>query len=106
MSAERLREAARLIRERAQAATPGPWHTINQYVWRDGADQCPGESPVVRDGVETEADAEHIASWHPVVALAVADLLDALAGEPVLYEDNPVVRKALAVADAYLGGAE
>jgi hypothetical protein len=55
----------------------------------------------------TEERAEHVASWHPAVALAVADLLDELArkcdlvtGGHICFEDEVA---ALAVATAYLG---
>jgi hypothetical protein len=55
-------------------------------------------------------DAEHIASWHPAVALAVADWLDSLV-DAMTNPDAPnsgvstdrEERHALAVARAYLG---
>ena len=49
-----------------------------------------------------EQDAEHIASWHPAVALAVADMLDDAAA---YYEGWPnfVPDRVLDVAQAYLG---
>lgn len=60
-------------------------------------------------GPQEQADAAHIASWHPAIALAVADWLDFQAeverrlGGPD-YE-TPANHPALAVADAYLGSA-
>lgn len=90
---EELREAARLMRERAQMATPSPWRESgvdgNRYAalvadqphpdrmkgggwqWDEGYGGCLiGESLMATDRA-------YIASWHPAVALAVADWLDA-----------------------------
>ena len=134
MSAERLREAATLMRERAEAARPGPWwiHDDNDcdIWWGDQAavravDQDTRALRPLMSDAEIEAtwdhagcvigsdvdraeDAAHIASWHPVVALAVADLLDAVAlvadhYPPLEIRPDSVASKALAVADAYLG---
>lgn len=84
-AAEELRAAARLMRERAEAAPAGPW-----YVYETTTHRCVGTNGVVRDrrnykrkrqvGYATEATPEfanHAASWHPAVALAVADWLEA-----------------------------
>lgn len=76
MSADLLREAAALMRQRAEAATPGPWERrwgFPAYV------SGPGPTVTINDltGDTEIEDAEHIASWHPAVALAVADWLDA-----------------------------
>jgi hypothetical protein len=50
------------------------------------------------------ADAAHIASWHPAVALAVADWLDDCARLPATTFHGQVFDgRALAVARAYLG---
>ena len=130
MSADLLRRAAALMRERAEAATPGPWRFTDSEavndVWDGGmvvvstdADPIanvldewyepdPGEPAPIND-------AEHIASWHPAVALAVADWLDATAAEHesdsgneradaffAAFDTAPDVA-ALAVARAYLG---
>jgi hypothetical protein len=107
--AEELREAARLMRERAQAATPGPWggyeaDAANYVVDYSGDDE--GVLGPVAEQLDT-ADAEHIASWHPMAALAVADWLDATAagvGWHSLSPRGPYVEGAIAVARAYLGG--
>ena len=85
MSAEILRKAAALMRERAEAATPGRWEPSDRALTHPGVGMdvySDIEGPVVADccgyqggaGIE---DAEHIASWHPAVALAVADWLEA-----------------------------
>lgn len=75
MSAETLHRAAHLMRERAEAATPGPWRNMR------GAEK--GESVVANASViaqmhtrDKRENRRHIASWHPEVALAVALLLD------------------------------
>ena len=91
--AEELRAAAKLMRERATAATPGPWHRV-AGIWHGetfaaviGAKGDPedAETWLMATGRGCrEADAHHAASWHPLVALAVADWLDA---EAVHYDD-------------------
>ena len=81
--AEIMRSAATMMRERAEAASPGPWHQMCM-----GSDGC----QVLNDGHLRErkhvawsgrkewkadhADAEYIASMHPLVALAVAGWLN------------------------------
>jgi hypothetical protein len=119
MSAEILREAAALMRERAEAATEGPW--------RVGAEGSEGSRVNPRTGDKREDsrwiasvngrvqpedghNAAHIASWHPAVALAVADWLDATAADwdrskaPLPVSDVRLdARAALAAARAYLG---
>ena len=73
---ETLREASRLMRKRAEAALPGPWRTDGARVWAVDRHL----SVVVKSFVdEDDQDFPHIASWHPAVALAVADLLDNMA---------------------------
>lgn len=97
--ADTLREAAQLMRRRAEAATPGPW--------MDTADGDAFAGPRLITGTgygdgdrRAVADAEHIAGWHPAVALAVADWVDA----SVPYSARGAIRpEALAVARAYLG---
>src|SRR4051794_6287667 len=112
MSAETLRRAAALMRERAEGATPGPWSN------RRGPDECvvraDDGAPLAR--TDTRADRRHIASWHPLVALAVADWLDGVAtfagylGRGSYYRQHPedlaphpAIAPALAVARTYLG---
>lgn len=90
--ADLIRRAAALMRQRAEAATDGPWRAHDTYLSHGGytATVLSGEG----NGTELRAwlptfsnetsmtvrnvypDAEHIASWHPLVGLAVADWLD------------------------------
>ena len=124
MSAETLRRAAALMRERAEAASKGPWKRFGMAgvagseweVVDERRVECDCGEPVALLGCATNADAEHIASWHPAVALAVADwlwetanLIEVHAGtecaEPCLHPTCRVIDRALAVARAYLGEA-
>lgn len=118
MSAETLRRAAALMRERATAATPGPWHVCESPEWHEDSDQAicgPSHEPTAlmaeewyedEDGEPTAAiDAHHIASWHPAVALTVAVWLESHADIHTLRAcDERLVAPcpALAVARAYL----
>lgn len=101
--AELLRRAAALMRRRAEDAG-GKDPEVDWY--QDG--------DLLFDHTDTDADAEHIASWSPAVAFAVADWLDS---EALLWEqaDNlpdlaPLElrvtlsnrEESLAVARAYL----
>lgn len=96
--ADLLREAAELMRQRAQAATVGPWDWAEDgLVWANRlGDPVSGSTEV--------EDAEHIASWHPTVALAVAHWLDIQAGGLERGQDHTAdTLQALKVARAYLG---
>ena len=117
MSAGTLRRAATLMRERAEAATEGPWTRgdIDRFAEGPFTVDYADVEPNVCGGIDP-ADAEHIASWHPAVALAVADwlwetanLIEVHAGtecaEPCLHPTCRVIDRALAVARAYLGEA-
>ena len=88
MSAEMLRKAAKEMRERAEAAPTAPW-TCRETTHGDPAN---GPTHMVVEnshGLISDHDydrwggtsAVHIASWHPAVALAVADWLEAEADE-------------------------
>lgn len=115
MSAERLRAAAKVLRERAEATTLGPW-----YVTRDPL----GVHVENGDGIgriamavgedrpsRTSADAAFIATMDPPVARALADWLDDHAsvgeswsrrgGVPYIYDPA-----ALRVADLIRGGEQ
>jgi hypothetical protein len=78
VSASTLRAAAALIRQRATlrnadtAAVLGlpPWTATARFVYHSGG------NPIAEAVGPTTA--EHIASWHPTVALAVADLIDTI----------------------------
>lgn len=105
MSADLLREAAALMRERAEAATPSPWLADVKDDGRAWVFIYDEMDSLSLHGYPN--DAEHIASWHPAVALAVADWLDRIAWT---WEFEPTLQgrvggdEALAVARAYLGG--
>ena len=86
MSADVLRRAASLMRERASGArNNNPWMVDSDRPnvvldpdkpgndW-DGLAVC--EVPLADGGLVDFPTVEHIASWHPAVALAVADWLD------------------------------
>lgn len=119
--AEELREAARLMRERAEGATDGGfgWHVTDELaganeVWakRDagGWDSFMVATTATRlnpnPGAKGHADAAHIASWHPAVALAVAEWLDH-ESEACGPKRTPFGHvSAHAVARAYLGTQE
>lgn len=77
MSAEKLREAARLMRERAEAAKGSPWE-FSEEPGRWSSEWAIFSADAGHDFAmcESDDDAAHIASWHPAVALAVADWLD------------------------------
>jgi hypothetical protein len=115
---ELLREAAKTMRERAQSAEPGPWVTERPghgkaWINTPGYEHAWGMHGFVEE-------ARHVASWHPAVALAVADWLDveaqvhddlvtADAGVRVATDNRWHIRldastlpQALAVARAYL----
>ena len=117
MSAEVLRRAAALMRERAEAArnvtgAPDWWPDFMPSgtwgVWSSGG-------PICDESAEEEV--RHIASWNPFVALAVAKAMDDVAqaweitddgwtrdldDDPIRFEDT-VDGGWLAVARAYLG---
>jgi hypothetical protein len=78
VSAETLRRAAALMRERADAnlITPSPWGFAG--VSGQGFAVHHGEHDTVAL-YANRPDADHIASWHPAVALAVADWLECVA---------------------------
>lgn len=117
MSAETLRQAAALMRERAEAASPSPWFTEPNTMagrvwvamtrtWWPKADAEPIFQVRHEENYkQREHDAAHIASWHPTVVLAVADWLDNYAS--VMERDHPIAfaDQALIVARAYLGSA-
>lgn len=105
---EIIRKAAALMRERAEApfVTAGPW----------GVASADGMGAAIHHGEHdtvalyaSRADGAHIASWHPDVALAVADWLDAIAraversGVAHYPEPASIHDAALVTARAYLG---
>lgn len=107
------------MRERAERVSPPPherWVVLaSEGEWTHVVDSMGAE---VATSTATPY-ADHIASWPPVVALAVADWLDGVAlfveakddeeyfdldGDPIAPEDTHAIGSALAVTDAYLGG--
>jgi len=113
--AETLRNAAKLLRERAEMATPGPWRQMclgseGCLVLRaTGTPRERGRGRVARFGQKDwkadHADAEYVAAMHPGVALAVADWLDAEAAFAE-HEVADLALEALAVARAILGAED
>lgn len=112
-----ITRAAKLMRERALAASPGPWVARDDK--RGGSIRHSGPSASATDkpeaqnlgryvvcgvgaydlGLPSPADTAHIVSWHPAVALAVSDWLDIGANPYACIDLTPM----LAVARAYLG---
>jgi hypothetical protein len=108
MSADLLRRAAKEMRERAEAATPGPYYVqpndlIGGFMVRDEAEPpSTGHGRDVGDFMTVD-DCRHIASWHPAVALAVADWLENEAELEEGWSAYEAVPQCVAVARAYLG---
>lgn len=124
-----LRRAANAMRHRARHATAGPWEAepvwsgspagtsgVSSYAHPAGsmASEVVTASPqrtIRTGGIHHPSDAVYIASWHPAVARAVAELLDEAAIEHETYDcrhcsDIPSHRlpcPALTLAHAYLG---
>lgn len=110
-TAQELREAAKLIREQAEAATKGPWQHMclgseGCLVLRaSGTVRDRGRGRVARFGQKEwkadHADADFVAGMHPGVALALADWLDNMAGRSEATPDDWYF--AIMTARAYLG---
>ena len=114
MTADRLREAARVLREDATAAThgaPGPWRTwiTSDRKWTIVDSNSHGTLAPARcvdDDVAT-----YIATMHPGVGLALADWLDTAAnnaernGWMAGYTEAMRGTSAVRIADLILGGA-
>ena len=100
MSADLLRRAATVLRERAGRATAGPWAITFGTV--RGDEQYP-IAPMSR-----RSDSEFIATMDPIVGLALADWLDRAAWAEDMSGYKPQVPHkdhALTVARAVLGEA-
>lgn len=106
-----IREAVRVLRERIQAASDGPW-----FSWIEGRDGRGGDSfigthePDAGDLYVTvgggyhpkwEADQDYIAMMNPVLGAALADWLEAEADAFEVYEAANI-DKALVVAGIIL----
>ena len=102
MSADRLREAAKVLREQAEAATPGPWRSVQGASGDLWWVELPNTADVALD-LHGE-NATYIATMHPGVGLALADWLDDLADHDAS-DLMPMERGALFLADLILGSA-
>jgi hypothetical protein len=110
-AAETMRRAAALMRERAGGCEPRRWHwealgekRYPQRVSSDGNVALIAETFI--DPAHRPYEAEHIASWHPLVALAVAEWLETEAQLHGIRGHNSGeghTFQALKVARAYLG---
>ena len=96
--AELLRRAAKLMRDHAALVPPSPWYSaVHDVTTHDGLDVIASSGLTVR--------AQYVASWHPGVAVAVADLLDKIAWMGELDPDmlsRVGCDEAIAIARAYV----
>src|SRR5690606_35131009 len=124
VSADRRREAAKVLLERAEAATQGPWEATDSFghdAGRAYVVPCDPEIPTyvsAGGSPDEDRDAEYIATMHPGVGLALADWLDTVGADEWAHgpscltpcdecDDDPYAphaRRALAIADLILGG--
>lgn len=111
--ADLIRRAAAMVRERATAATPGPWtaHLLPadehhrhpaHWVKAEYPDGAAVSSEVVADCPWRQADADWIATMHPGVGPALAAWLEQ-AADALTGTDVPDNEPALATARALLG---
>jgi hypothetical protein len=123
MSADLLREAAEVLRERIDGSQPSPWYAELSILAPDDANWwfvCDANGfEVAQTRHSVKAEAAYIATMHPGVGLALADWLDEIAagwmwddegaacdwdGMP-LKLDEAVDSHAVKVARLILGGA-
>lgn len=112
-----LEKAAALMRQRAEGAYPGPWTSDeDDQCWRlhSAPDRqfptaqilkAPKHGTPYAEYWPDAATGEHITSWHPGVALAIAAWLDSWVGiewDPARYRSGDQ-EAAWRVAHAYLG---
>jgi len=100
MSADRLRAAAKVLRERTMLAALGPWTAEIHEDGRAWIGQHRNEHMLAAHGHPRTA--EYIVTMHPGVGLALADWLDDAAREAEEVGEN---HHAARVADLILGGA-
>lgn len=106
--AAELREAARLMRERA-GCVPQTWCLFQSQIIAVGTDRLPGADVIATCMVPERA--AYVASMHPGVALPVADLLEGVAAladtltrnDYTAAEQSAHIAPALKIARAYLG---
>lgn len=107
MSAQRLRDAAKVLRERAEGAPFGPWGTT------PGTSGDPADGPTTYTLTSPSGDIatgeydshdgcalDYAATVHPLVGLALADWLD----DDFMHQHGPT-EHALTIAELILGGA-
>lgn len=88
-----IRRAATRMRELAALVPPEPWYpAVHDVTTHDGLDVIASSGLTVR--------AQYVASWHPGVALAVADWLDTAAQA---WDAGVEWDEALDLARRYLG---
>ena len=107
MSAELLRQAATILRERAEAATPGPWEANmhspdmgGRHGWDLRGPRNLGPLGAVVSARMLSGNAHYIATMHPGVGLALAKWLDDVAagwpwdddGEGGIWDDGMPMR--------------
>ena len=106
MSAQKLRDAAKVLRESASEARAGRWVSKGagvKAVWSFGTHDvahCDGSLP---EG--NKINARYIAMVNPLVGLALADWLDDEAEIVAAYPANQPNPDAERIADLILGGA-
>lgn len=104
-----LRAAVELIRARAAAVSvtaPSPWIVQELDIVTDDEEPIETLSAGPTAGIhwrDAQAQRAHVASWHPAVAFAVADWLEATATAVQSAGWEDASRRALAVARVYLG---
>lgn len=105
-----LARAAKLIRERASAAVPGPWLVSDGNHVAVPMAQLPNPSARGMNAAHpyelagpTDATTRHIASWHPGAALPIAAMLDEIAQDWESARYRPWAPSVVNAARAYLG---
>lgn len=110
MSSDRLRAAAKTLRQRAEAATSGPWKYPHRnypgvVMSRKGCLWVPGSKDRHDGGhLNDEADGHYIATMGPDMGLALADWLDDVAEGYDIAQYGYWAVHALRHADLILGG--
>lgn len=127
---EQLREAAKILRKRAQKATRGPWVMEDcegdlkitagaaSTVWENGIGRTPHRYPasdlIYDHWLETwdegeditddqrRSDAAYVAAVNPSLGLAIADLLDAEADSQAAHAHDSASAKSEAIRTSAL----
>jgi redox-sensitive bicupin YhaK (pirin superfamily) len=87
-------DSTRSLREKAEAATPGPWKRLGDHRFIGKIGRGHDEVACLSGG----EDAAHIAAWHPGVALAalrVIEAAEAMAGPFPTMKDRGRLEAAL-----------